>query len=226
MPSRPTKRSSSTSEHRVSTGEEGKVFGIGLSRTGSTSLNRALELLGYRSHFVKSYDEFESSISDYDAYTHTPLVPVWRELDQRFPGSKFILTVRDRESWVRSCAALYDAQAGVTEPDHMLANRRRVYGTESFDPEYFSRFYERHLSEVTEHFKDREGSLLLLDVCGGEGWEKLCPFLGRPQPAEPFPQRNSARATFGRPTQVLRRFLIRYAGARRIKHSLQKMISR
>ena len=169
----------------MSTGEEGKVFGIGLSRTGSTSLNRALELLGYRSHFVKSYDEFESSISDYDAYTHTPLVPVWRELDQRFPGSKFILTVRDRESWVRSCAALYDAQAGVTEPDHMLANRRRVYGTENFDPEYFSRFYERHLSEVTQHFNDREGSLLLLDVSGARDGRSSARFSDGRNPQSP-----------------------------------------
>jgi hypothetical protein len=205
-------------------GAHAKVFGIGLSRTGAMSLNRALGLLGYRSHFVKTYTEFERTIADYDAYTHTPLAAIWRELDQRFPGSKFILTVREHESWIRSCSAMYGAQSGVSEPEHMLENRRRVYGTEHFDPGDFSRHYERHLADIQEHFKDREGALLLFDVCGGEGWEKLCPFLGRPVPGEPFPRQNTARETFARPTQVMRRFLIRHGGARKIKHALKRLV--
>jgi hypothetical protein len=32
--------------------------------------------------------------------------------------------------------------------------------------------------------------LLVMDICGGEGWEKLCPFLNQPTPEVAFPRRN------------------------------------
>src|SRR5207237_3908 len=52
-----------------------KVFGIGLSRTGTTSLTRALELLGYR---AKHYPTAESHFEEYDALTDTPVPVRWR----------------------------------------------------------------------------------------------------------------------------------------------------
>jgi 3'(2'), 5'-bisphosphate nucleotidase len=35
--------------------------------------------------------------------------------------------------------------------------------------------------------------LLVLDITAGEGWEKLCPFLGKPIPDIPFPKANVTR---------------------------------
>ena len=40
------------------------------------------------------------------------------------------------------------------------------------------------------HFAGRPDDLLVLDVVGGEGWERLCPFLGLAPPDEPFPHFN------------------------------------
>ena len=79
-----------------------KVFGIGLSRSGSMALNSALKILGYRSLFVLTDTQFEKSLSNYDAFTHVPLAVMYKELDRRFPDSKFILNVRDPESWLQS----------------------------------------------------------------------------------------------------------------------------
>jgi hypothetical protein len=42
---------------------------------------------------------------------------------------------------------------------------------------------------VREHFADRPGDLLVLDITAGEGWDRLCPFLGLPEPGVPFPRR-------------------------------------
>jgi hypothetical protein len=36
--------------------------------------------------------------------------------------------------------------------------------------------------------------LLVIDVCAGEGWGKLCPFLGRPAPRHLFPWENRSPA--------------------------------
>ena len=47
--------------------------------------------------------------------------------------------------------------------------------------------------EVNLYFNDRSDDLLVLDVCGGEGWEPLCSFLGLDPPRGPFPHLNAAR---------------------------------
>jgi 3'(2'), 5'-bisphosphate nucleotidase len=44
-----------------------------------------------------------------------------------------------------------------------------------------------------DYFKDRPQDLLVIDVTAGEGWEKLCPFLGKPTPDIPFPKANVTR---------------------------------
>ena len=45
---------------------------------------------------------------------------------------------------------------------------------------------------MREHFKDRPGDLLELDVCSGEGYAKLCSFLSLPMPEDAaFPIANS-----------------------------------
>jgi hypothetical protein len=57
----------------------------------------------------------------------------------------------------------------------------------------FRYVYERHLVEVTSYFEGRPGSLLVLDICAGQGWKQLCPFLDRPVPGITFPKENVGR---------------------------------
>ena len=89
-----------------------KVFGIGFHRTGTSSLGRALEQLGYNvcGNFIhnetnlgdtlhqRAYDMAER----YDAFQDFPWPLLYRELDKRYPGSRFILTTRNTDAWVRS----------------------------------------------------------------------------------------------------------------------------
>ncbi len=37
---------------------------------------------------------------------------------------------------------------------------------------------ETHLRNVQTHFANRQDDLLILDICGGEAWDRLGPFLG------------------------------------------------
>ena len=175
-----------------------KVFCIGAHKTGTTSLEVALKKLGYRvcgSFGTKDPDIANkvhemawALVEDYDAFEDNPWPILFRELDERYPASKFILTRRPSAAWIRSMVRDF---ARTETP-----MRRWIYGDEAGCPEgnedvYVER-YERHNREVLEHFASRPDDLLVFDLPSGDGWEKLCSFLGHPVPNEPFPHANKA----------------------------------
>jgi hypothetical protein len=169
-----------------------KIFGIGLSRTGTTSLTLALSRLGLHAHHFPRSRELIDSL---DAATDTPVAAWYKELDAAYPGSKFILTLRDVPGWLDSCEALWTAC--FDQFDGFPASiHRQIYGREDFDREAFAAAYDRHRDDVLAHFRGRDRDLLLMDVCAGEGWERLCPFLGVEVPPCEFPRRN-VRADLG-----------------------------
>ena len=173
-----------------------KVFGIGLNKTGTTTLAECLKHLGYRhttsnlelTRCVENGDlapVFRYADS-YDSFEDWPWPLVYRELDQRFPGSKFILTRRrDAATWLRSLKT----HALLTGPTEF---RRIAYGyavPQGHEAEHLAR-YETHNAEVCRYFRDRPGDFL--EVCWeeGAGWNELCSFLGRQVPDIPFPHAN------------------------------------
>ncbi|MFC1452265.1 sulfotransferase [Verrucomicrobiota bacterium] len=94
------------------------MFGIGLGRTGTKSLTEALEQLGFRTKHCPRFfldDEARPCIDwadfdSHDALTDEGVALVYQEADRRYPGSKFILTMRDPEDWLRSryqCLTIY-----------------------------------------------------------------------------------------------------------------------
>jgi hypothetical protein len=51
---------------------------------------------------------------------------------------------------------------------------------------------ENKYGEIKEYFKDRPDDLLVMNICAGEGWEILCPFLDCGIPKIPFPHKNKS----------------------------------
>ncbi len=187
-----------------------KIFGIGLSRTGTRSLTLALQTLGFDvSHYptdAETYHELACGkydfavLDEHDGITDITVAPFYAQLDELYPGSKFILTVRDRESWLRSCrnhwwssAAFARAETPAQEIHFKVRRllRAAVFGCYEFDAERFSWVYDLHLLNVKQYFAGRPESLLVLDICGGEQWQPLCGFLDRELPAQPFPHKGS-----------------------------------
>ena len=72
----------------------------------------------------------------------------------------------------------------------ILCLHRNVYGTERFQRESFRNAYEEHRAAVIEHFREKGRDLLVINICAGEGWERLCDFLDVPVPDMPFPHEN------------------------------------
>ncbi len=174
----------------------GKIIGAGFQKTGTSSLREALKTLGYKVKDTSSralipilrgnYDRLLHMIRDYDAVEDTPWYRIYQELDRRLPGSKFILTLREEESWYTSVSR----HIGLLKN----ANHEWIYGRGKGLPIHHRdntiRIYREHNSQVKEYFRNRPGDLLVVDFTSGDGWEKLCPFLGLEIPDVPFPHAN------------------------------------
>jgi len=173
------------------------LFGIGLSKTGSTSLIKAMSELGFeiKNPSVESLDELAAASANGNErhfYRLTHTVHQFREVDRLCPGSKFVLTTRDRESWLKSCRHHF---RDAPEPGSKTAAiRTRLWGSAEFDEARFLATYERHLNDVQDYFRHRPEDLLVLNVIAGEGYEKLAPFVGADVRPASFPKENVSRS--------------------------------
>jgi hypothetical protein len=184
---------------------DSKVFCIGFHKTGTSSLGAALELLGHRvggpfgvrdpKIAERALDDAIARLERFDAVQDNPWPLLFRELDDRYPGAKFVLTVRPEDEWLDSVVAQF---GGTTTP-----MREWIYG--SGDPvgheSAYRERYRRHNEAVEAHFAGRDEDLLVMRLDQGEGWSQLCPFLGLEEPSTPFPHANRgspARRTVNR----------------------------
>ena len=178
-----------------------KVVGIGLPKTGTTSLGYCFRRFGFK-HRTFDMDlavqvrrnELAPVLREaekYESFEDWPWFLLYRELDQKFPESKFILTVRkDTATYVTSLQGHHERQGirkeGFVKPHWW----DEVFGFEPADWDYAwsAARYERHNRAVLEYFGDRVGKDLLV-VCWeqGDGWEKLSQFLNKRCPQESFP---------------------------------------
>jgi Sulfotransferase domain len=189
-----------------------KVFGLGLSKTGTASLGEALNMLGINSihwpHDQKTYDDLRngnyrlSILQEYQGIVDIPVAPYYAQLDRIYPGSKFILTVRDKDSWIRSAEVHWRLKMETSDgksPEKDLELEFAefisacVYGTIKFNRDRFLHVYDTHLRNVCDYFENRPKDFLIMDICGGDGWEKLCHFLGYSVPKTRFPHANRWR---------------------------------
>jgi Sulfotransferase domain/N-terminal domain of galactosyltransferase len=183
-----------------------RIFGLGMQKTATTSLNHALIKLGYDSahwksaHWAKAIweemtiDGSSRTLERNYALCDLPIPILFRELDLAYPGSKFILTIRDEEHWIESVRAHWsDKNPWRSQWDHDPFTHkihREVYGRVKFDRQVMLERYRRHNAEVLDHFKDRPKDLLVMDMSKGAGWYELCGFLRRPIPESAYPREN------------------------------------
>ncbi len=199
-----------------------KIIGAGLSRTGTASLQQALQTLGLSCvHFdhARLEDVLDGSntdpdfrrYDDVDAVVDLPAAYFYRELLAAYPASKAILTLREVHAWWKSVSVHFNVTAPVPEHPRLLhriaskagytrkydkfdAIRRRlrnyVYGSpHATEFLYKKKFVEHNALAAATIPSDR---LLVMDICAGDGWEKLCPFIGAPIPSTPFPHNHRA----------------------------------
>lgn len=181
-----------------------KIFGIGLNKTGTTTLGGCLEILGYRQKGYSkalcrdivldgNFDNVNATVARYDAFQDWPWPLIYKYLDRQWPGSKFILTLRKSpEKWLESIK-----KHSLTASPRFNA-RKIAYGYHypfGHEAEYMAA-YRRHEEAVREYFRDRPDDLLVLNWDEGDGWDELCAFLGCERPRESLPHMNAAEERF------------------------------
>lgn len=171
-----------------------KVFGIGFHKTGTKTLGQALTTLGYR---VKgpfgAQDPDIAKVAlrraldiarSYDAFNDNPWAILFKELDANFPGSKFILTRRAEDRWLRSQIRYFGAKS--------TPMREWIYGVGAplGNEDVYLRRYRQHNAAVLSYFSRRPDDLLIMDFERKDGWAQLCGFLRTKRPGMPFPHAN------------------------------------
>ncbi|BDM80317.1 sulfotransferase family protein [Acaryochloris marina] len=178
-----------------------KIFGIGLSKTGTTSLFAALHMLGYRARTYRHLRQrrlikwfngnyLHDYLHDIDAVTDLPISSFYPALDERYPESKFILTTRNKSEWLESCKKYFSANNINLQKADLFRDFTSIsmYGSITYNEAQFSYAYDCHEYGVRQYFKDRPEDLLTMSIVEGDGWEKLCLFLDKPIPKKEFPK--------------------------------------
>lgn len=174
-----------------------KVFCIGYHKTGTSTLSKALRILGYsvtgpngnRDPDIQNnlYSLVYALSYQYDAFQDNPWPLVYREMDRLHPGCKFILSVRDTNEWIESQVRYFGCKT--TPMREMIYGRGCPAGNE----ELYIETYEQHNKNVKDYFKNRPNDLLVIDVTKNDAWDELCNFLDEPKPNTTFPHANSAK---------------------------------
>jgi hypothetical protein len=195
-----------------------EVVGAGLGRTGTKSLQTALNMLGLGPchHMVEVFahpesmaqwieagagrPDWDAIFADYRSMVDYPGAAYWRELAAYYPDAKVLLSVRDPDQWFDSTQATIFAPNGgvdraLEEPNSPMAAFFRsfsgAFNAQIHDREAMTAYFRRHVETVKATIPANR--LIVYEV--GAGWEPLCAGLGVPVPAEPYPSENS-RAEF------------------------------
>ena len=197
------------------------VIGAGFGRTGTLSLKIALEMLGRGPclHMLPLLDDperaalfaraaegdlssLDKALEGHRSTVDWPGTYFWRELIERHPDAKVVLTVRDPQKWYDSAHStiFQAAQSAPREGDDSVTAGLAMIRSLIWEGTFGGRFADReHAVRVfTEHNEAVRRAVpadRLLEFEVAQGWQPLCDFLGVPVPDAPFPRANDS-ATF------------------------------
>lgn len=198
-----------------------KIFCIGLNKTGTTSLHKAFEILGYKSvHYSCEVGNIQHIISNnfknnrllLEGLEHYDVILDWNDesiddlyqvFDQQYPNSKFVLNTRDIDGWIASrekhvlnIPDISKLQAKYPENPWYTINKA-----------VWKDLFDKHHKSILNYFKDRPEDLMVFNLFEGDSWPKLCKFLEVPEPDIDFPFANKRESKFKKRIKSIKRYL-------------------
>ena len=198
-----------------------KIFCIGRNKTGTTSLEKAFIDLGYA---MGNQQKAELLLPHYINNNFKPIIDyarsarvfqdspfsypeTYKHLDKAYPGSKFILTIRDSpEQWYKSIIAFHAGifghgqiptaedlkNAGYVYKGWIWQLNSFLYKTPENDPynrEMLMAHYEKHNRDIMEYFEGRN-DLLVINISQPGSYHMFCNFIGNKPLYKEFPWEN------------------------------------
>jgi hypothetical protein len=199
-----------------------RVIGAGFGRTGTASLKRALERLGFgpchhmeevirRPAEVPTWEraargekiDWKIFMRGWGSCVDFPSSLYYRELMDAFPDAKVVLTTREAASWYESMTQTI-VPLMTRFPNRLVMPHLPYLGAPARSMRDTSL-----RRELLDHFADKDHAVAMFTARNeevvravpaerllvfqvSEGWAPLCKFLGVPVPDGPFPRVNDA----------------------------------
>lgn len=203
--------------------KEPKIFCVGRNKTGTTSIHRIFSELGIPVGAQREAEQLapDWGVGRYDrieqyvryggiAFQDVPfsLPDTFREMDERFPGSKFILTVRDSadvwySSVVRFQSKLFGNGNLPTKEDLQNATyvhkgwvwkmNRLIHDTpedDLYNAEMLKRSYLEYNASVKDYFRGQPEQLLVVNLKSADAAQKISTFLNTGKSVKEIPWEN------------------------------------
>jgi hypothetical protein len=211
------------------------IIGAGYGRTGTASLKRALELLGFgpchhMSEVLKRPGTaagwaralggdtavLPELLDGYRASLDLPSCLLWRESSELWPQAKVVLTVREPRAWYRSARATILGQDKGERVERLTSagGSGLVEALAPLSAAMATRGFRRDLGEadtIAEFLRHNDSvrtgvaAERLLVYEVEQGWAPLCDFLDVRAPDVPFPHGNEAGSFRDNVDQAVRR---------------------
>jgi hypothetical protein len=176
-----------------------KVIGVGLNKTATKSLAQCFKALGYQNQSY-SIDAFQlyrqrdwpalfTIMEEFDSFEDWPWPLMFREIDQKYPDAKFILTTRvNPDVWYRSLCKM----AVRMGPFNKFEQHIYGYAMPQGHREEHLAFYRQHNNDVRNYFANRQDKLLEICFDDGVSIQALTDFLNLPPCQFALPHENKS----------------------------------
>jgi Sulfotransferase domain len=155
--------------------------------------------------FERAYEgedvDWDVAYKGFDAAVDCPTFGFYKVLMKKYPDAKIVHTTRDPETWYESAKnTIYHFEQNVPTdvPEHVRVASQMVrknvwagdFQGKFADKEAMIRLFNEHEEDVR---RSVPADRLLIFETGVDGWEKLCPFLGKDIPDKPWPHINTTK---------------------------------
>lgn len=156
----------------------------------------------YEAYLNQDRAEWDQLYQSYDAAVDWTASCFYKSLFKKYPDAKVLLTVRSADSWYKSIKNTMTKVVVVNDsannPNHQRYPIRRLMRAVAMDgivmdpervadEEHVKKLFYNHIEEVKAVIPADQ--LLIMEL--GEGWERMCKFLGKEVPDAPYPSVNS-----------------------------------
>ena len=193
------------------------IFNISFPKTGTTSIEAALSILGYsvahgtwRSvHTNYLYAQYVNNNIDellyfvksskFNCFSDGPWFSpnLYSILEKEFPNAKFILSERNSELWFDSLRGMLLKTGYINSVDGIYKSEqygltlwfKKVFKTSQLDKKKLIEIYNKHNQDIISFFKNKPGKLIKFELKNID-WKCICQPLGVELPNIKFPKKN------------------------------------